>query len=68
MFTNQNQAEEYYDVLGKLELAKDKYRDEKGEDVEEYASDVYIWNDLKLNHKPVSGIKQETANFNMFHF
>jgi len=63
VFTNQNQAEEYYDVLGKLELAKDKYRDEKGEDVEEYASDVYIWNDLKLNYKPVSGIKQGSGNF-----
>src|SRR5574343_1407922 len=63
VFTNQNQAEEYYDVLGKLELAKDKYRDEKGEDVEEYASDVYIWNDLKLYYKPVSGIKQGSGNF-----
>jgi hypothetical protein len=55
VFTNQNTAVEFPDVLGTLELNKDEYLDTDGNKQEELAADVYIWDELKLGYKPSSG-------------
>lgn len=57
-FTNINQAQEFPDVLGTLELNKDKFEDEDGNLQQESAADVYIWDDLRLAYKPCSGLEE----------
>ena len=54
-FTTENQASEYDDVMGAIELNKDKYEDEDGNLQEELAADVYVWDELKFDYKPCSG-------------
>lgn len=56
VFTNSNVAEEYDDVMGAIELNKDKYEDEDGNLQEELAADVYVWDELKFDYKPCNGI------------
>ena len=60
LYTNQRLPEEFINVANTARLVKTETKDEDGEPLDSYAAGVYLWNDLKLNYKPV---QSKTGNF-----
>jgi hypothetical protein len=71
VFTNADQVVEYQNLLSRLEFDKDKYKnlqttDENYKDgklTEEFAPDVYIWDDYQIDYKPSSGLTSDSGKF-----
>lgn len=61
-FTNADAPGEFDDVFGRLKLNEDKFTDDEGQRTE-YASDVYIWEDVQVDYFASSGIARDAGNF-----
>ncbi len=53
-FSNNTEAGEFSNILNPVRLKKERTVNEKNEEVISYASDVHIWQELKVQYRPVS--------------
>ena len=53
-FSNNAEAGEFSNILNPVRLKKERTVNEKNEEVNSYASDVHIWQELKAQYRPVS--------------
>ena len=56
IYSNADSTNEYDNILGTLELEEQEWEDEDGNVIKSKVSDVYVWEDYRINYKPSSGM------------
>jgi len=68
VFTNAESITEYDDILGEIELAKEQRTSKDGLLVEDYISDIYIWEEYQVRYYPSTGREYNGENYLLTEF